>query len=135
MRRTSLVLSPPHLRVRRGFEGRACARPSRRTPAALHRGWPGGVPAKPAGWSSLLLPLPPQLSARDQPRHIVRAADQHALHEHHGKGRPAGPHLEYEAAAVFAQIAAVLEILVREPGGIERLPRLLRKRIHAPADD
>src|SRR5438309_233192 len=81
------------------------------------------------------LPLPPQLSLLDQLRDIVRAADQHALHEHHGKGRPAGPHLEDEAAAVFAEIAAVLEVLVREPGGIERLSRLLRKRIHTHADD
>src|SRR5256885_5537659 len=43
-----------------------------------------------------------------------------SLHEHHGKGGPAGPHLEDEAAAPFAEIAAVLEVLVRETGGGER---------------
>src|SRR5439155_13814182 len=82
----------------------------------------------------MLLPAG-ELSLLDQPREILRASDQHALHEHHGKGGPAGPHLEDEAAAPFAEIAAVLEVLVREAGGGERLPRLLRKRIHPHADD
>jgi len=36
---------------------------------------------------------------------ILRAADEHALHEHHGKGGPAGPHLEDEAAAPLAEIS------------------------------
>src|SRR3989475_12117603 len=82
----------------------------------------------------MLLPAG-ELSLLDQPREILRAAAQHALHEHHGKGGPAGPHLEDEAAPPLAEIAAVLEVLVRETGGGERLPRLLRKRIHAHADD
>src|SRR6266853_3587298 len=105
MQRSFLVLSPPLLR--RG------AREA------------GGVV------SLLALPLLPHLSLLDQPRYILRASDQHALHEHHGKGRPAGPHLEDEAAAVLAEVAAVLEVLVREPGSIQRLPRPSRKRIHA----
>src|SRR6266853_6295169 len=82
----------------------------------------------------MLLPAG-ELSLLDQPRDILRAADEYAFHEHHGKGGPAGPHLEDEAAAPFAEITAVLEVLVRDAGGIERLPRLLRKRILPHADD
>src|SRR5882724_3157297 len=75
-----------------------------------------------------------ECSARDQALEIVRAADQQALHEHHGESRPAGPELERQAAAILAQVAAVPEILVREPGRVEQLPRLSRKRIHAHPD-
>src|SRR6266852_6538005 len=75
-----------------------------------------------------------ELPACDEALEILRAADEHALHEHHGKSGPAGPHLEHEALSPLAQVAAVLEILVRETGGIERLPRLLRKWILAHAD-
>src|SRR5712692_11667834 len=76
-----------------------------------------------------------ELPACDEALEILRSADEHALHEHHGKSGPAGPHLEHEALSPLAQVAAVLEILVREPGGVQRLSRLLRKRILPHADD
>src|SRR3970282_1715995 len=40
-------------RVSRGFEKRACARLSRRTPDAMQRGGPGGLPAKRRGGGSV----------------------------------------------------------------------------------
>src|SRR5438552_7593030 len=57
-----------------------------------------------------------QLAALDELREIARPADQHAFDEHHRERRPPGPHLQREAPAPLAEVAAVLEILVREPG-------------------
>jgi hypothetical protein len=42
----------------------------------------------------------------DQPLQILRPANQHALHNHHRDGGPAGPHLECEAPMPPAEEAA-----------------------------
>src|SRR3954471_15345568 len=55
-----------------------------------------------------------QLPRLDQPLQVARPADQHPVHEHHREGRPAGPHLEREARAPLAEVAAVLEVLAGE---------------------
>ena len=51
----------------------------------------------------------------------ARAAHQLALDEHHRKGRPARPHLQRIAPAPFAEVAAVLQVLVRH-AGVGRAP-------------
>ena len=40
-----------------------------------------------------------------------------ALDEHHREGRPAGPHLQRVAPPPFAEVAAVLEVVVGDAGG------------------
>src|SRR5688572_22681253 len=80
------------------------------------------------------LPSARKLAAFEHRLEIARAADEHAFHEHHRQRRPAGPHLEREAAAPLAEVAAVLEVLVREPRVVEELARLLRKRVLLHAD-
>src|SRR3954467_11524775 len=82
--------------------------------------------------------LPPgpaaELPALDEPLKLARAADQDPFDEHHRQRRPARPHLEREPLAPAAEVAAVLEILVREAGFVEELARLLRKWVLAHAN-
>src|SRR4051794_24678819 len=77
--------------------------------------------------------LPPgpaaELPALDEALKLARAADQHAFDEHHRQRRPARPHLEREPPPPAAEVTPVLEILVLEPGVVEQLARLLRKRV------
>src|SRR5215831_1415860 len=77
------------------------------------------------------------LAARDQPLDIGGAADEHALHEYHGEGRPSGPHLEGVTAAPGTEVAAVFEVLVGNRCCIERLARFLGERVllHPHHDD
>src|SRR5256885_15319229 len=82
----------------------------------------------------LALPPAPSLATLDQALKIARAADQDPFDEHHRQRRPPRPHLEDEPPAPAAEVAAVLEILVREPGVVEELARLLRKRVLLHAD-
>src|SRR3954467_1818817 len=82
--------------------------------------------------------LPPgpaaELPTLDEALELASAADQDPFDEHHRQRRPAGPHLEREPPAPAAEVAAVLEILVREPRLVEELARLLRKRVLLHAD-
>src|SRR3954470_4459675 len=77
---------------------------------------------------------PAELPALDEALKLARAADQDAFDEHHRQRRPARPHLEREPPAPAAEVAAVFEILVREPCAVEELARLLRKRVLPHAD-
>src|SRR6267143_1312680 len=134
--------SPPSPRWRWRSASRAAGPPARAKigvrPRFIASSWLGSDPDFPY---PDLLPLPgwgltpiSQLAALDELCEVARAADQHALHEHHRNGRPAGPHLERKAPAPLAEIAAVLEIPVREPGLSEQLARFPRKRVLAHAD-
>src|SRR3954465_12484465 len=82
------------------------------------------------------LPLGPaaELPTLDEALKLARAADQDPFDEHHRQRRPPRPHLEGEPPAPAAEVAAVLEILVREPGAVEKLARLLWKRVLPHAD-
>lgn len=51
---------------------------------------------------------------------VLKAADKDPFHEHHGKGRPAAPHLEGVAAAPFGEVAPVLQV-------VEGLPLFLKE--------
>src|SRR2546421_8231716 len=75
-----------------------------------------------------------ELATLDEALKIAGAADQAPFDDHHRQRRPAGPHLEREPPAPAAEVAAVLEILVREPGVVEELARLLWKRVLPHAD-
>src|SRR3954451_5882812 len=75
-----------------------------------------------------------ELPALEQALELARAADQDPFDENHRQRRPARPHLEREPPAPAAEVAPVLEIPVREPGVVEELARLLRKRILPHAD-
>src|SRR5882672_551985 len=108
--------------------------PLARARAATSPGGRSRLPTWSARKGGLALPFATYLSLRDQLREIIRAADEHALHEHHGESGPAGPELERQAAAVLAQVTAVPEIFIGEAGRVEDLPRLSRKGIHAHPD-
>src|SRR5215471_19936659 len=77
------------------------------------------------------------LAARDQPLDIGGAADEDALHEYHGEGRPSGPHLEGVTAPPGTEVAAVFEVLVGNPCTVERPASFPGKRIllHPHHDD
>src|SRR5579862_476862 len=76
-----------------------------------------------------------QFAALDQLLEIRAAPDQHALHEHHGKRLPSGPHLEGGAAPPVPKVAAVAQVLVRDLRLVEDLSRAARKWIEAHAHD
>src|SRR5689334_3620853 len=75
------------------------------------------------------------LPVRDESTEFVGAADEYALHEYHRERRPPGPHLERVAPAPSSQVAAVLEVQMRNVRAVERLAGLARKRILLHADD
>ena len=76
-----------------------------------------------------------ELAAVDQLVEVGRAAHQRATHKHHRKAGPSRPHLQGIALAPHAEVAAVLQIMMRHPGRIKGLTRLLRKRIHRHSND
>jgi hypothetical protein len=76
-----------------------------------------------------------QLTAGHEPLELARATDQRALDEDHRKSRPAGPHLERVAASPCAEVAAELEVVMGDAGGVEELSRPTDVRIAGHADD
>src|SRR5438128_1529204 len=97
--------------IRHGLSTSAAAAGIAAAPTSAHAARAARTHREGRRIAALLAEQALELAGRDQLLGLLRAADEHAAHEHHRIGRPAGPQLERAAWPPLAEVAAVLEVV------------------------